>query len=190
MAKRNGLSSGPDFVMMDASAEEVIMALQFSSTARVRLLGGAVVTLALAGLAMAPAAAAAATPIGPNQIFLGLVNGSSTKVNFDVVCTVAANHGTPVGDKVGVEKLQDPIPGFGRTGKASAIDASLKYKSGSSTAIEQVAKFTTYTTKPVPTSVVTPCSGTGTMVFSPVKGGSGATSASVTVTFVNIGTTG
>jgi hypothetical protein len=175
--------------MMVASYEEVIMALPFSSAPRARLLGGAVITLALAGLAMAPAAAAAATPIGPNQIFLGLVNGSSTTVNFDVVCAGAANMGKPVGDKVGVEKLQDPIPGFGRTGNASAIKASLEYVVGTLAVREPVAKFTTYTTKPVPTSVVTPCSGTGTMVFSPVKGGSGATSASVPVTFVNIGTT-
>jgi hypothetical protein len=175
--------------MMVASQEEVIVALLFSSTPHVRLLGGAVATLALAGLAMAPAATAAVTPIGPNQIFLGLVNGSSTTVNFDVVCPGAANKGRPVGDTVGVEKLQDPIPGFGRTGSASAIAASLKYKSGSSTVTEHVAKFTTYTSKPVPTSVVTPCSGTGTMVFSPIKGGHGATSASVPVTFVNIGNT-
>ena len=165
------------------------MALKFSSAPRARFLGGAVITLALAGLAMAPAAAAAATPIGPNQIFLGLVNGSSTKVKFDVVCPGAANKGRPVNDTVGVEKLQDPIPGFGRTGKASAIAASLEYKSGSSSVTEHVVNFTTYTTKPVPTSVVTPCSGTGRMVFSPIKGGSGATSASVTVTFINIGNT-
>jgi hypothetical protein len=174
---------------MVASPEEVIMAQLFSSAPRIRLLGGAVATLALVGLAMAPAAAAA-TPIGPNQIFLGLVNGSSTKVNFDVVCPGAANHGTPVNDKVGVEKLQDPIPGFGRTGNASAIEARLTYTSGSLAVSEPVAKFTTYTTKPVPTSVVTPCSGAGKMVFTPIKGGSGATSASVTVTFVNIGTAG
>jgi len=164
------------------------MALLFGSTLRARLLGGAVATLAVAGLGLAPAAAAV-TPIGPNQIFLGLVNGSSTTVNFDVVCAGAANKGRPVGDNVGVEKLQDPIPGFGRTGNASAISARLKYKSGSSTVTEHVAKFTMYTSKPVPTSVVTPCSGTGTVVFSPVKGGHGATPASVTVTFVNIGNT-
>jgi hypothetical protein len=175
--------------MMVASHEEVIVALLSSSTIRAPFLGGAVTALALAGLAMAPAAAAAATPIGPNQIFLGQVNGSSTKVKFDVVCPGAANTGRPVGDTVGVEKLQDPILGFGRTGNASAIAASLDYKSGSSTVSEHVAKFTTYTTKPVPTSVVTPCSGTGTMVFSPINGGKGATSASVTVTFINIGNT-
>jgi hypothetical protein len=175
--------------MMVASHEEVIVALPFRSTPRARLLGGAVTTLALAGLGMAPAATAAATPIGPNQIFLGQVNGSSSKVKFDVVCPGAANKGRPVGDTVGVEKLQDPIPGFGRTGKASAIEASLEYVVGTLAVREPVAKFTTYTTKPVPTSVVTPCSGTGTMVFSPIKGGHGATSASVSVTFVNIGNT-
>jgi opacity protein-like surface antigen len=164
--------------------------IRLSSIRRPRLLAGAVTAIALAGLANAAGAAAAVTPIGPNQIFLGQVNGSSTKVNFDVVCPGPANMGHPADDTVGVIKLQDPIPGFGRTGNASAIAAKLEYTVGTLAVLEPVAKFTTYTTKPVPSSVVTPCSGTGKMIFAPVKGGSGAKSASVPVTFVNIGTTG
>jgi hypothetical protein len=175
--------------MMVASREETIMTLLFRSTRRARLIASAVAGFAVAGLAIAPGAAAAAAPIGPNQIFLGQVNGSSTKVKFDVVCPGAANKGHPVGDTVGVEKLQDPIPGFGRTGNASAIAAKLEYVVGTLAVLEPVTKFTTYTTKPVPSSVVTPCSGTGEMIFTPVKGGSGAKSASVPVTFVNIGNT-
>jgi hypothetical protein len=163
------------------------MAVQLSSIRSARFLAGAVTAIAVAGLAYAPGAAAAVTPIGPNQIFLGQVNGSSATVNFDVVCPGAANKGHPVGDTVGVEKLQDPIPGFGRTGNASAIAAKLEYVVGTLAVLEPVAKFTTYTTKPVPSSVVTPCSGSGKMIFAPVKGGSGAKSASVPVTFVNIG---
>jgi hypothetical protein len=180
--------------MMVSSPEEAIMGLlfaatPFTSTRRALLVASAVAGFAVAGLAIAPGVAAAVTPIGPNQIFLGLVNGSSAKVKFDVVCPGPANQGSPVGDTVGVEKLQDPIPGFGRTGKASAIEAKLEYAVGTLAVLEPVTKFTTYTTKKVPTSVVTPCSGTGKMIFAPIKGGSGATSASVPVTFVNIGAT-
>jgi hypothetical protein len=163
------------------------MAVQLTSIRSARLLAGAVTAIAVAGLAYAPGAAAAVTPIGPNQIFLGQVNGSSTTVNFDVVCPGPANMGHAVGDTVGVEKLQDPIPGFGRTGNASAIATRLEYVVGTLAVREPVTKFTTYTTKPVPSSVVTPCSGTGKVIFSPVKGGSGAKSASVPVTFVNVG---
>jgi len=165
------------------------MALLFSSPRRARLLVAAVSGFAVAGLAIAPRASAAVTPIGPNQIFLGQVNGSSTKVNFDVVCPGSANMGHPIDDTVGVVKLQDPIPGFGRTGNASAIAAKLEYSVGTLAVLEPVTKFTAYSTKKVPGSVVTPCSGSGKMIFTPVKGGSGATSASVPVTFVNTGTT-
>jgi hypothetical protein len=161
-----------------------------STVHRVPAVVGTFVILTAGGLALAPGAAAAATPIGPNQIFLGQVNGSSATVNFDVVCPGPANTGHATGDTVGVEKLQDPILGFGRTGNASAIAAKLQYTKGTVSVLEPVAKFASYTTKKVPTSVKTPCSGTGTMVFVPVKGGSGATSASVPVTFVNIGTAG
>jgi hypothetical protein len=145
-----------------------------------------------AGLALVPGAAVAApTPIGPNQIFIGQVNGSSAAVDFDVVCPGPANTtGHASGDTVGVVKLQDPIPGFGRTGNASAIAAKLMYTKGTVSVLEPVAKFTAYTTKAVPKTVTAPCSGTGTMVFTPVNGGSGATPSSVPVTFVNIGAAG
>ena len=144
---------------------------------------------AVAALAMAPGTAAA-TVIGPNQIFIGQVNGSSAMVNFTVVCPGVSNTGHAFGDTVGVVKLQDPIPGFGRTGNAHAIAAQLVYTKGTVQVVEPVTKFTTYTTKPVPKTVSTPCSGTGTMVFRPVNGGSGATPSSVPVTFVNIGAAG
>jgi opacity protein-like surface antigen len=157
---------------------------------RAPVAAGALAVLAAAGLTVAPAAAAAATPIGPNQIFIGQVNGSSASVTFDVLCPGPAKIGHASGDTVGVVKLQDPILGFGRTGNASAIAARLRYTKGKMTVLESVAKFASYTTKPVPTSVVTPCSGTGTMVFAPVDGGSGGKASSVAVTFFNIGTTG
>jgi hypothetical protein len=175
--------------MMVASPKEAIVNLPFSPARRPRFMISAIAGFAVAGLAFAPGAAAAATPIGPNQIFLGQVNGSSTTVKFDVVCPGPANKGHAVNDTVGVEKLQDPIPGFGRTGKASSIEAKLEYTSGTLAVLEPVTKFTTYTTKAVPSSVVTPCSGTGKMIFAPIDGGSGATSSSVPVTFVNIGNT-
>lgn len=48
----------------------------------------------------------------------------------------------------------------------------------------------TYTTSAVPDTITAPCSGTGTMVFTPVNGGTDATPSSVSVTFVNIGAAG
>jgi len=111
-------------------------------------------------------------------------------VSFDVVCPGAATTGHAFGDTVGVVKLQDPIPGFGRTGNASSIAADLLYTIGTISVVEPVTTFTTYTTSAVPDTVTAPCSGKGTMVFTPVNGGSGATPSSVPVTFVNIGAAG
>lgn len=162
------------------------MVISFNTAHRAPAAAGA---FAVAALALVPGTAAA-TPIGPNQIFIGQVNGSSAAVDFDVVCPGPANTGHAFGDTVGVVKLQDPIPGFGRTGNASAIAAKLMYTKGTVSVLEPVTKFTTYTTKAVPKSIAAPCSGTGTMVFTPVNGGSGATPSSVPVTFVNIGTAG
>jgi len=155
-----------------------------------RRLPAVVGALAVVALALVPGTAVAATPIGPNQIFIGEVNGSAAPVSFDVVCPGAANTGHAFGDTAGVVKLQDPIPGFGRTGNASSIAADLLYTIGTISVVEPVTKFTTYTTNAVPDTVTTPCSGKGTMVFTPVNGGSGATPSSVTVTFVNIGAAG
>jgi hypothetical protein len=156
---------------------------------RVALTAGAVTAVAAAGLAAAPAGAAATTPIGPNQIFLGQVNGSSARAKFDVVCPGALNKGHPFGDTVGVMKLQDPIPGFGRTGNASAIAVTLIYSVRTVTVVEHVTRFTTYTSVPVSAKLVTPCGGTGTMTFTPVNGGRTAAATSVPVTFANVGTT-
>jgi hypothetical protein len=159
----------------------------FISARRIPAIVGA---LAAVALALGPGTAQAATPIGPNQIFLGEVNGSASPVNFEVVCPGAANTGHAFHDTVGVVKLQDPIPGFGRTGNASSIAADLIYSVGTITVVEPVTTFTTYSTTAVPSTITAPCNGTGTMVFTPVNGGSGATPASVTVTFVNVGATG
>ena len=150
----------------------------------------AVGALAVVVLALIPGTAVAATPIGPNQIFIGEVNGSAAPVNFDVVCPGAANTGHAFGDTVGVVKLQDPIPGFGRTGSATSIAADLEYTMGNIVVFEPVITFTTYTTMAVPETVTAPCSGKGTMVFTPVNGGPTATPSSVSVTFVNIGAAG
>jgi hypothetical protein len=166
------------------SAKEAKMIGSFIAARRLPVIAGA---LAAVALALGSGTAQAATPIGPNQIFLGEVNGSSAPVNFDVVCPGVANIGHAFGDTVGVVKLQDPIPGFGRTGNATSIAADLIYTIGTVTVVEPITTFTTYTTTPVSSSVSAPCSGTGTMVFTPVNGGSGSTPAAVTVRFVNVG---
>ena len=159
----------------------------FITARRFPVIAGA---LAAVALAVGPGTASAATPIGPNQIFIGEVNGSAASVNFTVVCPGAASTGHAFDDTVGIVKLQDPIPGFGRTGNARSISVDLLYTIGTVSVFEPITTFTTYTTSAVAATVTAPCSGTGTMVFTPVDGGSGATSSSVPVTFVNIGATG
>jgi hypothetical protein len=146
----------------------------------------AMVGAALATL-VATTAAAAPVPIAPGQIFLGQVNGSIADATLTVVCPGPATSGHPTGDTVSVMKLQDPIPGFGRTGNAHRIDATLSWSRGGVDTVARVTSFTTYRTKKVPTSLVVPCSGPGLVTFTPRNGGHDATPTTVGVTFLNIG---
>jgi len=136
---------------------------------------------------MAPTAAGAATPIGPNQIFLGQVNGNSRNAVVTVLCPGPVATGHPVNDTVGVIRLVDPIPGFGRTGNAHQINADVFWAAGPIVHVEHIASFITYTTQAFPSTLTLPCSGTGSVTFTPVNGGSGATPTTVPVTFLNLG---
>jgi len=138
-------------------------------------------------LLAATTAVAAAVPVAPGQIFLGQVNGSIAPTNVTVACAGPATSGHPSGDTVAVEKLQDPIPGFGRTGNAHRIDVTLSWTRLTVTVVEHVTTFAAYTTTKVPTALTVPCSGPGTVTFRPRNGGKNATPTTVEVTFTNIG---
>jgi hypothetical protein len=150
----------------------------------------------LAGIVTAGPAVAdptpTALPIGPNQIYLGLVNGDQPKATFTVACpgpVSTTSIGHPVADTVAVERLIDPIPGFGRTGNATSIAVTLAFARGPVGVVEPVTTFGSYRTKAVPDTLTTPCGGTGVVRFHPVGGGTGASDTTVTVTFVNIAVT-
>jgi hypothetical protein len=141
------------------------------------------------GLAVAPSAAAdAIVPIGPNQYFQGIVNGARTDAVIKVVCPGPATPGQvghPAAGQtlsVGQGPISSPNVG-GYTGSAAtSIVATLGANSSTAAII-----FDTYnTTRPIPTSILLPCSGPGTVVFRPSPTSDTARPDFVPVTYFNI----
>jgi hypothetical protein len=157
---------------------------------------------ATGALAVATAGAAAASPvqdpvpIGPNEYFTGLVNGSSGISSPAVINTdcfgpiVQGETGHPLpGQTVEVELAQAPISSLaGYTGNASSITAFLTWPAASVAAPELVATFTSYyVAEPIPVTLTVPCGGSGEMSFVPVPVVSPSTghAATVNVTFLS-----
>lgn len=151
-------------------------------------------------LAIGPAAAAATgpapapSPIGQNQFFSGLVNGSdgfSKPAIIQTTCigpVVPGETGHPLaGQTVEVTPALNTGNGndLGYTGSATSIAASLGWPyPGAFTNLEPVAKFSSYfVQEPIAVTLTVPCGGTGAMVFAPVQGGTTGRSATVPVTF-------
>lgn len=150
-------------------------------------------------LAAAPAATAAASPVtvpvGPDQFFIGLVDGSnSTPVPIQTSCAgpvTSGETGHPLpGQTVEVvpgSSDSSSIEGF--TGSAAtSIIADLIFTPTPTgpTFIEQVATFTSYDViEPIPVTLTVPCSGNGEMSFMPNPGSPTAKPASVPVVFLS-----
>jgi hypothetical protein len=142
----------------------------------------------------AAAAAGAPTPtptlaIGPNQAFVGLVNGSTSKAVVRMSCfgpsTLVGQLGHPLPGQT-VEVLPSPavtIGGF--TGQARQIEADAIFVSPlASAAIPRIALFDFYgVPAPIPTSLLAPCWGSGRVLFTPVAGGPAARPSVVAVMF-------
>jgi len=157
---------------------------------------GGLVALALAlsatGLASASSALASSIPvskIGPHQFFAGVVNGKVQDAIVKVVCPGAANTGHALpGQTISVTQATAVAANFGytgATGRSIAATVGPPASAGDTllfTAYNQVAEF--------PTNIPLPCGGTGLVIFSPVKGGKGAKSATVTVAYANVGAGG
>lgn len=127
-------------------------------------------------------------PIGPNQAFIGLVNGQSGASRVAVTCDGPIDivrTGHPVAGQTfkvsSVVTGSTELPGF--TGSdAKSITAGL----GPSSATVPSVAFSFYeVTAAIPTSLVVPCSGTGAVVFTPSRTSSTSRSAVVEVTFVS-----
>jgi hypothetical protein len=129
-------------------------------------------------------------PIGPNQAFIGLVNGLSGQSRIAVTCDGPIDivrTGHPVAGQTfkvsSVVTGSTEIPGF--TGSdAKSITADLGLSAGTT----PPAVFTFYeVTAPIPTTLSVPCSGTGAVVFTPNRTSATSRTASVKVTFFSKG---
>ena len=165
-----------------------------------RKLARTLITTAAAVLVTAPVAVAAArTPahgpasqVGPKQDFRGFVNAKNSKATIRVICPGIAPTGHPLAHQsVRVAPVIDPnLPTDGFTGTtATTIGAWLTWP----TTVKPpppayIATFTHYRTLPIPTSIAVPCSGSGQMLFLPAPGSPTVKAATVSLTFVNIGT--
>jgi len=153
-----------------------------------KLMIGTVVGL-VALLCMAPAAEGAGQQIGPNQAFVGQVNGSFDRATIKMACfgpIQPGQTGHPMSGQT-LEVLSPPPPVVagpihsGYTGaSATRITAVLR---GDPPVV--LARFTHYFTgQAIRTNVELPCAGTGVVRFVPWPRSSTSKAAFVTVSFV------
>jgi hypothetical protein len=122
--------------------------------------------MTLSSFGVATAVAAAGEPIGPDQHFIGLVNGSNDNPIVYTVCPGPEWEGRRgqvlQGQKLSVAKVAN---GDGYTGLFSQVYAWFAPTKAS--AGPRQIKFKTYgRSKNIPDSVRVPCDGEGTVVFS------------------------
>jgi hypothetical protein len=134
-------------------------------------------------------AAAAGGRVGPDQIFVGLVNGTSVGAVVKVVCPGPSNvmgRALP-GQTLAVSRAAAVAATAGDTGaNGRRIVATVEPAIGTAGAVV----FGRYdVTKPFPTTVPVPCGGAGIVRFTPAPGGPGARPATVTVEYVNLAAT-
>ena len=147
-----------------------------------------VLVLVVALGASIPAQAATTTPpIGPNQHFVGLVNGKHVGAVIYVICPGPAGGdrtGPPAGNQT--VKVVRVASGGGYTGPS----ANRIWAEFNKDAIHVVG-FTTYNTaRAIPTSLRLPCSGKGTVTFTTCFGtvpcAANARNDVVPITFENL----
>lgn len=147
------------------------------------------VVFASATLALGAGAASAQVPVGPDQHFIGLVNGSNTSVVVYTVCPGPVGRGRE-GPVAGGQTMSvaEVARGHGYTGPFSQV-YSWFVPRHDQTPVELT--FTTYgDPQPIPGSVRVPCSGPGRAEFSScpylAPCASGWIPTYVRVTFVDI----
>lgn len=163
-----------------------------SSVSRTAALGaGALLTIACAGIASAGTPVQDPIPVGPNAFFTAAVNGQA---NTAVIRTDCAG---PVGS------AQTGHPVSGQSVEAFRVNAGTSTKAGytgagANSLLVTLGGPSTGTTGPIgtltsffaplaiPTTVTVPCSGTGTVVFTPKPANTTAVPYTVDVTFVSV----
>jgi hypothetical protein len=155
--------------------------------------GLAALTAVVGGLAAAPAATAAVQdplPIGPNQSFVGLVNGDQSNATIKMACAGPVQPGElghPWPNQYTEVELSPLGQVAGFTGQARSIRATLIAPVPATTPPPILATFDSYYVQiPISTSLLLPCGGPGKIDFAPVLGGPLARSWDVNVTFVGL----
>jgi hypothetical protein len=136
------------------------------------LVGAAIVLAGIIATAVPSGAApAAALRVGPHQSFAGLVNGHAGNATIEVLCPgpLRINQtGNPVaGQTVAVESPTPVAAVVGYTGTRARSIAATLIAPATTTAAGVTLTFERYGSQPIPTTVLLPCLGTATMVFSP-----------------------
>jgi hypothetical protein len=176
---------------------EVNMRSKHHSPLRARLLAVGGLAVALSALGVAPALPAAAgpvtdpAPIGPGQWFSGEVNGVSVGTAIiKVACptpVTSLTRGHPVaGQTVAVEpRISQPVlENEGFTGTAAThVVVDFGLPSAGSAAAVTLSDWAVQAA--VPTGLSVPCSGTGTVSFTPVPTSVSARAATVSVQWVS-----
>ena len=136
--------------------------------------------LALLGVA---APAGAASKIGPDQYFTGVINGTMgntvSPIPIEMGCfgpVTPGETGHPMsGQTLSVHQMFPPIGtgSLGRTGNDSTIGvffgAPPPTSAGANATTSRAVSFKRYdTVRDIPTSLTLPCSGTGTVRFVPI----------------------
>jgi hypothetical protein len=126
-------------------------------------------------------------PIGPNQLFIGEVNDQTPNATIRMACygpVHIGQTGHPLdGQTVKALPVTGPTPQqAGYTGSA-ATQLNVSFGNPSSAVAPVVLRFWAVPAK-IPTTLLLPCYGTGTVTFAPYPTSSTARSATVRVTFI------
>ena len=153
--------------------------------------GCAVAAAPVAIAAAASPAGRAAIKVGPKREFRGLVNAKNSKAILRVLCAGPAATGHPLSRQtVRAAPVIDPAdPQDGFTGTAATnIGAWLTWPTTAAPPPPAyIATFTRFQTKPIPTRITVPCAGSGQMLFLPAPGSPTVKAATVSLTFLNVG---
>lgn len=161
------------------------------------ILGLTVAACAATGLPAVASQAQAGT-VGPRQYFTGVINGKDGNTTVPITIMMACagpvkpgETGHPLaGQTLAVHQLFPPAPAvsLGKTGNDSRIGVFFGAPPPGAPGARAAAGtpvFTRYgVTKPLPTSVTLPCSGTGTVYFTPIPVVPPSQSATVPVRYV------
>jgi hypothetical protein len=153
-------------------------------------------TLALTVLAGAATKGGGAGRVGPDQYFTGVINGTDgntvTPIPIRMACfgpVRPGQTGHPMrGQTLAVHQLFPPSSSsgsLGKTGNDSEIGVFFNAPPPSAAPSDTTRVFTRYDrTRKLPTTLSLPCSGTGTVWFTPIPVVPPSQSASVPVEFV------